>query len=134
MRALVLAGWLALVPLAAQACEAGAQSFVRSTLFFGMSKPKGGLISERQWRAFLRDEITPRFRDGLTVLDGRGQWLGAGDRLYREPAKVVTLLHADAAPPRQAIRELIAAYNREFDQEAVLWETTPVCATFLNGR
>jgi hypothetical protein len=45
--------------------------FVRTELFFGLSRP-GGRITERQFERFVDAEVTPRFPDGLTLLSGRG--------------------------------------------------------------
>lgn len=32
------------------------------------------MVSDEDWRAFLAAEVTPRFPDGLTVIDAAGQW------------------------------------------------------------
>ena len=40
-------------------------------------------VSEAQWARFLDREITPRFPDGLTVIDTRGQWRDT----VRKPAR-----------------------------------------------
>ena len=39
---------------------------LRTTLYFGLARPKGS-VSELAWQMFLRDEVTARFPDGLTV-------------------------------------------------------------------
>ena len=57
-------------------CPVGAQALIEDELFFGLSTPGGGTISEAQWQAFLRDEVTPRFPQGLSVVDAAGQWRG----------------------------------------------------------
>jgi hypothetical protein len=111
-------------------CSAPATVQTRSMLFFGMSRPKGGMVSEDQWQAFLKDEVTPRFPDGLTVLDGRGQWRGPRGVIDREPSKVVIIEHPETAAARRKVEQLIAAYKKAFEQEAVLWEREQVCAAF----
>src|SRR5690606_33904629 len=59
------------------------QGWVRSELYFGVGKanvdPGVDAIGEAQWREFLDGEVTPRFPDGLTVVDGYGQWLFRGN-------------------------------------------------------
>jgi hypothetical protein len=40
------------------------------------------------------------------------------------------LVHPAAPEARRAIEDIIAAYRKAFEQEAVLWERTPVCAAF----
>ena len=42
----------------------------------------------------------------------------------------MVILHPDAAAPRDAIAEVIRNYRERFDQESVLWETTPACVTY----
>ena len=114
--------------------EVEAEPWLRTELFFGMSKPDGTAISEAEWDAFLDSEITPRFPDGLTVLSGAGQWQEEDNDIIEEGSKIVILLY-----PREAlaesnaeIEEIRAAYEREFQQESVLRadDDRPVCTSF----
>jgi hypothetical protein len=116
-------------PSSERPCGASATALTRTTMYFGLNKPKGN-ISETQWRDFLRLQVTPRFPDGLTVWQANGQWRGADGRINKERAKVLLLVHAESADMRAAIISIIAAYKRDFQQESVLWETAPVCAAF----
>jgi hypothetical protein len=125
--ALVAAGPVA-AKTASGECGAPATVQTRSMLYFGMSRPKGGVVSEDQWQAFLKDEVTPRFPDGLTVLDGRGQWRGPRGVIDREASKVVIIEHPDTTAALRKVEAMIAAYKKQFEQEAVLWEREPVCA------
>lgn len=106
-------------------CGSATQSQVRTTLYFGMSRPTGA-VSELEWQLFLRDEVTPRFPDGLTVWDAQGQWRGKTG-IEQERSKVLLLVHPDAAKARASVLELIDRYRKKFDQESVLWETARVC-------
>lgn len=106
-------------------CGSATQSQVRTTLYFGMSRPTGA-VSELEWQLFLRDEVTPRFPDGLTVWDAQGQWKGKNG-IEQERSKVLLLVHPDAASARTSLLELIERYRKKFDQESVLWETARVC-------
>ena len=101
----------------------------KTTLYFGGARPKGA-VSELEWQLFLRDEVTPRFPNGMTVWDAEGQWRGAGGELAHERTKVMLLVHPDTEAARQAIRAVIDKYRKAFDQESVLWETSQVCAAF----
>ncbi len=56
------------------ACPAD-RSMVQTTLYFGLSRPAGKDITAEEWQQFVDRDVTPRFRDGLTVFDARGQWL-----------------------------------------------------------
>jgi len=106
-------------------CGSATQSQVRTTLYFGMSRPTGA-VSELEWQLFLRDEVTPRFPEGLTVWDAQGQWKGKAG-IEQERSKVLLLVHPDASKARAAVLELIDHYRKKFDQESVLWETAKVC-------
>ena len=55
---------------------------LRTELYFGMGRSDGSEISQDQWEAFVRDEITPRFPGGLTVVSARGQWRDAGGLIH----------------------------------------------------
>ena len=59
-----------------QACPAGQEPMRMAQLYFGRSMPGEGTVSDAEFKTFLDQEITPRFPDGLTVIDGGGQWRG----------------------------------------------------------
>ena len=99
---------------------------IRTTLYFGLSRPKGS-ISELEWQIFLRDEVTKRFPDGLTVWQAEGQWLTPAGPIDHEQAKVLLVVHPDSATARQSVQAVIQAYRKAFDQESVLWESSRVC-------
>jgi hypothetical protein len=50
-------------------CGASSAPQIRTTLYFGLSRPKGS-VSELEWQIFMRDEVTRRFPDGLTSVAG----------------------------------------------------------------
>jgi len=114
---------------AAAACGQLGSDHMRTTLYFGLSHPSGS-ISENQWRAFLRNEVTPRFPDGLTVWEANGQWRRSDGRIGRERAKVLLLVHEESPAVRKSIAAIVASYKQAFHQDSVLWETAPVCAAF----
>jgi hypothetical protein len=107
-------------------CGQASASQLRTTLYFGTARPRG-TVSELEWQVFLRDEVTPRFPDGLTVWDAHGQWRAPGGTIDHERTKVLLLVHPDSAEARAAIFELIGSYRKTFDQQSVLWETARVC-------
>ena len=102
---------------------------MRTTLYFGLTH-RAGRISESQWQTFLREEVTPRFPDGLTVWQADGQWRRSDGRISRERAKVLLLVHEESAAARGLLAALVESYKRTFQQESVLWETARVCAAF----
>ena len=107
-------------------CGASATAQLRTTLYFGLARPKGS-VSELEWQVFLRDEVTARFPDGLTVWDANGQWRRSDGQVDHEGSKVLLLVHPDTAAASASVQAVIARYRQKFDQESVLWETARVC-------
>lgn len=94
-------------------------SLVEDTLYFGLSTSQGP-VTPAQWDTFLNKEVTPRFPDGLTVLDAKGQWRNAKGIIGKEPTKVLILVHPDTSAEDQAVQNLIDIYKKEFHQESVM--------------
>jgi hypothetical protein len=107
-------------------CGTSSASQVRTTLYFGLARPKGS-VSELEWQIFLRDEVTKRFPDGLTVWEAEGQWRTPAGSIDYEQSKVLLLVHPDKAAARQSVQGVIEAYRKAFDQQSVLWESARVC-------
>jgi hypothetical protein len=113
-----------------------ADPWARSELFFGTAKPDGTAVTEEEWTAFLADEVTPRFPDGLTVLEAAGQWQGEDGEVVRERSKQLILLYPQkaAAEAGKEIEAIRAAYETAFEQGSVLraddGEPAPVCVSF----
>ncbi|HET6580148.1 MAG TPA: DUF3574 domain-containing protein [Gemmatimonadales bacterium] len=111
-------------------CEPGDSALVRDVIYFGRNRPDGGVVSDAEWLDYLDSVVTPRFPEGLTVVDARGQWRGRGGAVERERAEVLTLFHPDDVGSRRAVDELAAEYKRRFGQEAVLRERVTACTRF----
>jgi hypothetical protein len=109
-----------------QECGATTAAQVRTTLYFGSAKPQGS-VSELEWQLFLRDEVTSRFPEGLTVWDAEGQWRAPKGTIEHERSKVLLLVHPDTGAARQSVQDVIERYRKAFDQQSVLWETSRVC-------
>lgn len=107
-------------------CGAATAAQVRTTLYFGSARPKGS-VSELEWQLFLRDEVTSRFPDGLTVWDAEGQWKAPQGSVEHERTKVLLLVHPDTPAARESVQAVIDRYRKAFDQQSVLWETSKVC-------
>lgn len=104
------------------ACASRAEvksSWVEDDLYFGLSTFQGP-VTRAQWDNFLKKEVTPRFPDGLTVLNAQGQWKNAQGTIGKEPTKVLILVHPDTVAEDQAVQALIDIYKKEFHQESVM--------------
>jgi Protein of unknown function (DUF3574) len=93
---------------------------IQVDLYYGRNIGTTGQVSDRQFRQFLRDEITPRFPDGLTVYNANGQFLDSLNQLIREPSNVVSLILEDTQANEQSINQIIDVYKQKFQQESVL--------------
>ena len=112
-------------------CPEGMDTFIELNVYFGQEKGNGETVSEEEWQAFLANAVTPRFPDGLTVLDARGQWFDTDNgRLYRESTKLLNVLVPvdSASSSVSAVRNLSNIYKERFDQQAVFYTTSPACA------
>ena len=107
-------------------CGAASAPQLRTTLYFGLARPKGA-VTELEWQIFLRDEVTRRFPDGLTVWEAEGQWRTPAGSIDTEQSKVLLLVHHDTAAARQSVLAVIEAYRKTFEQQSVLWESSRVC-------
>ena len=107
-------------------CGGSSAAQVRTTLYFGSARPKGS-VSELEWQIFLRDEVTSRFPDGLTVWDAEGQWRAPQGAIEHERTKVLLIVHPDTAAARALVQAVIERYRTAFEQQSVLWETSRVC-------
>jgi hypothetical protein len=114
----------------APSCPAG-QDYVRTAqLFFGRNDGDEPRVTEADFRRFVDEELTPRFPDGLTVLDGGGQWRGDANRLVRESSKVVLIVLPKGRDASARIEAARAAYKNRFHQESVMLLTQPSCVSF----
>ena len=113
-------------------CPEGTDPFTELNVYFGQEKGSGGTVTEEEWRAFLAETVTPRFPDGLTVLDARGQWFDTSEgRLYVESTKLLNVLvPADSTDAgMESVRQISDTYKQRFDQQAVFITNLPACAT-----
>lgn len=101
-------------------------------LFCGLSIPGGGEVTETEWRAFVADEVTPRFPDGLTIWRAEGQWRGADGVIVREPTLIIEILHDHDVRIDRRIVEIAEAYKTRFRQESVLRVTMPARMEFID--
>ena len=115
-------------PGAPAVCTAPLKPAREIDLYFGRDKQGGGEVSEAEWASFLTDTVTPRFPDGLSVLNVEGQARESSGRIVRERTKLLVVVVFDAPPHQGRVREIVQAYNGRFGQHGVFWSEHPVCA------
>ncbi|MGF6191442.1 DUF3574 domain-containing protein [Serratia sp. 2723] len=113
----------------AELCSTG-ESMTQTTLYFGLNRPAGPVITAAEWQTFVDQQVTPRFKDGLSVFDAKGQWLGNDGKLARENSKALMLIHSPDAASEQNIEALRTRYKQQFAQDSVMRVDAPVCVAF----
>jgi hypothetical protein len=111
-------------------CPAGQEAHRTAQLFFGRNIGDKPGVSDADFRRFMDEEVTPKFPDGLTVMDGGGQWRGEENRLIREAAKVVLIVLPKGRDVSGRIDAVRTAYKTRFHQDAVLLITQTACVSF----
>lgn len=108
-------------PVPSQQQKSATETWRRTELFFGCSKPDGSTISEKQFQQFVSAEITPRFPSGLTVLPVQGQYRDASGAIIQERSVQIILFYpAQMRDANRNIEAIRAAYKLAFQQESVL--------------
>ena len=111
-------------------CPEGTDRFVEYQLFMGRNGPDGEVVDDEAWDTFLTDTVTPRFPDGLTVLDGRGQWRGSDGLIKKERSKLLVILAQPGDDKMRLVDEVSDEYKRRFSQESVLQVVDDACVSF----
>lgn len=129
--ALAAAQFLSACTVLPQACAPPAESMVTAELLFGRNIGDRLGVSDAAFADFLAREITPRFPDGMTVVDARGQWRdNERNRIVREPSKLVLLIFRDDAARRESLSTIVDTYKNRFRQQSVLTTLRTSCVTF----
>jgi hypothetical protein len=117
----------------APAPELVVENWARTEIFFGIAPAEaeglGLSAAEGTWRAFLDEEVTPRFPDGFTVLDAYGQWRAdEKSEIDRIRSRVLVIVHPATPAKRAGIDALCAAYKTRTGAKEVLVAETPIAA------
>ena len=125
---LLLAGCAAAPP----PCPVGASAATIAEAYFGQNVKDRAPVTDAEWARFMAEVVTPAFPDGLTVLDGTGQWRNAAGRISREDSKVLLLAlpGQDQAAASARLAPVTAAWKARFAQESVLTVFRAGCAAF----
>ena len=125
---LLLAGCAA----APEPCPAGASPATMAEAYFGRNVKTRAPVTDGEWARFMADTVTPAFPNGLTVLDGAGQWRNAAGQISREDSKVLLLVlpGQDQAAASARLAPVTAAWKARFAQESVLTVFRAGCAAF----
>lgn len=99
-------------------------------LFFGTSSKGHAAVTPRAWSLFLAKEVTPRFPEGLTIFDTRGQWRGTNGKIVQEATRVLVVLYRPDDTTEARIQAIRSAYEKRFHQDSVMRVESPACVSF----
>jgi hypothetical protein len=109
------------------------QGWVDTKLYFGLGladHPEDGM-SEAKWRDFLDKQVTPRFPDGLSVVDVYGQWQGKKETTpSRLRSKLLIIDYQDTQENRDKIEAIRTAWKQQTGDQSVLRVTEPADVSF----
>ncbi|MFM2485974.1 DUF3574 domain-containing protein [Celerinatantimonas yamalensis] len=114
-------------------CQAG-DLMAKTTLYYGLTRYQGKKvvdITKAQWENYVDKEVTPRFRDGLTIFNAQGQWLGKDGQVTKEPSRALMVIYpANDKASSEKIQELRQIYMKRFNQESVMRVDSTKCVSF----
>jgi uncharacterized protein DUF3574 len=112
-------------------CRAGQKPRQVAELLFGRNIGDRLGVSEVQWERFVDREISPRFPDGLTVLDAKGEWRDtARHTIVREPSKLVEIVLPGKEDDADELEAIAQAYKSRFRQQSVGIVVRGACVSF----
>jgi len=104
---------------------------VETDLYFGMSKPDGGMVTEKEWNNFKATQVSAVFKEGSTIMDATGNWRDPQTgQLITEPTHVVICFHKKSQLVSKKIDSLRDLYKTMFKQQSVLRVDKRVRASF----
>lgn len=120
---------LILICLMMISCSTG--RMVETNLYFGQSKPAGGMVTEAEWNQFKENYISKVFKEGSTVINVSGNWFDPDiHKLITEPTYQVVHIYKRSASMSKQIDSLCYWYKTLFQQQSVLRVDRKVKASF----
>ncbi len=114
---------LLMAPLLTGCADPDCRPMIEAQLYFGS-------VGDMAFASFLDRDVTPRFPDGLTVLDGAGRWRTPAGALTQERSKLVLIVAPGGPATVARLQEIRLAYKMQFHQQSVGLVMEPVCADF----
>jgi Protein of unknown function (DUF3574) len=112
-------------------CHAPQQPRQVAQLLFGRNIGDRLGVSAAQWARFVDREISPRFPDGLTVLDAAGEWRDSARKtIVHEPSKVVEIVLPGKDDDGERLGAIAEAYKKRFHQQSVGVVIRDACVSF----
>ena len=112
-------------------CACSSQRMIETDLYFGQSKPSGGMVTETEWNQFKENYISKVFKEGSSVINVSGNWYDPDShKLITEPTYKVIYFYKKNASVSKQIDSLRYWYKTLFQQQSVLRVDRKVNASF----
>ncbi|MEO7176100.1 MAG: DUF3574 domain-containing protein [Saprospiraceae bacterium] len=110
-------------------CASG--KMVETNLYFGTSKPKGGVVSDPEWAQFKSEYVSQVFKEGSTQIAVIGNWYDPDKKaIIAEPTYELIYFYKKNKEISRQIDSLANRYKTKFDQQSVLRADKRVRAKF----
>jgi hypothetical protein len=105
--------------------------WMKTEIYFGLSKPGGGIVTSDEFKAFTDSVIAPVFFEGFTVTNSSGGWFDSdiGKTIF-EDSRIVTRFSKMDEKASSDIDTIRAKYKRYFNQQSVLRVDTKALVYF----
>jgi hypothetical protein len=125
-----------LAACAAPQCAPGAGHAMRVyDLYFGRSVAGRAEVSDKEWREFRDQIITPALPDGYTVLDGQGAWMNPRTRAtISETTKILDVALPDEPDSLSIVNRIRASWQHRFHQYVVGMTVRTGCGSFSSSE
>ena len=119
------------VGFAQTSCGSALRPAAVAELMFGRNIGGRLGVTEAKWSRFVDREITPRFPNGFSMVDARGQWLdNVRKTIVYESSKIVTIVFFSEVADDPRLQEIIATYKTQFKQQSVGLIVRLPCVSF----
>jgi Protein of unknown function (DUF3574) len=111
------------------------QGMLIYTLYFGLSVAGRTPVSDKEWREFRDQVITPALPDGYTVLDGQGAWMNPRSRVtIAEATKILVVAVPQAPDSLPIINRIRSSWQHRFHQYVVGMTVQSGCGSFSSAE
>ncbi|HLK23461.1 MAG TPA: DUF3574 domain-containing protein [Caulobacteraceae bacterium] len=113
-----------------QPCPNGGYRETAELVFSRVASDGHGGVSEAEFAKFVVGEVSPRFPQGMTVIDAQGRWAPPPGSMIRTPAKMVVIVLPGTPDDSKKLEAVRVAYKTRFHQPSALLLTHGDCVSF----
>lgn len=101
-------------------------TWTRTELYYGAGRFPVDPAREARWESYVNEVVTPRFPEGLTILEGTGQWrVKEGQTPRRSRTRILILIHENTPQKSQQVDEIRTLWKELTGHQAVLRVSQP---------